>query len=70
MLPVTTKSLQALQFTQKSASLGEDDASVIYTVKLGPGVAPGDYILKVFALDVESGSVALANTPVKVRRKR
>ncbi|MHC4839941.1 MAG: C25 family cysteine peptidase, partial [Planctomycetota bacterium] len=56
--------------TQKSASLGEADSSVIYAVKLGPGVAPGDYILKVFALDAESGSVALANTPVKVRRKR
>ncbi|MDC1142973.1 C25 family cysteine peptidase [Planctomycetota bacterium] len=57
-------------FTQKSTVAGDDDVSVIYTVKLGPGVAPGNYILKVFALDAKSGSVALANTPVKVRSKR
>ncbi|MEE9312879.1 MAG: C25 family cysteine peptidase [Planctomycetota bacterium] len=58
------------KFTLKAAFVGEDDSTVIYTVKLGPGVAPGDYILKVFALDAESDSVALTSTPLKVRRKR
>lgn len=58
------------KFTLKGAFLGETDSTVIYTVKLGPGVAPGDYILKVFALDAESDLVALTSTPVKIRKKR
>lgn len=64
------KVMSDVGYTLKAAHLGDDDASVIYTVKLGPGVAPGGYILKVFALDDEKGFVAIDSTPLTVRKKR